>query len=199
MDLLKSLKTTIAVASVCLVSTANGGTWKLAMEEQMEDVQGIYAQKFKELIEANSEHKVKIFPVGTLGESSSLAEQTQAGLIQFDILSPGFAAAMIPEVNIFLLPYIFPESPEDSAKFFKSSQTMREGFDDLYAEKNLQMLAFFPEGELYVNTHKPFRTPADLKSRKIRVQTSPIQMATYKSFGLIFSLVHGPVSTVVSP
>ncbi len=183
MNISKTLKTGAAILSILAFSATHAATWKLAMEEQLDDVQGKFATKFKEVIEKNTKHKVKIFPVGTLGETNSLSEQTQAGLIQFVIQSPGFTASIIPEVNVFLLPYIFPENVEKSAEFFKSSQTMRTGFDELYREKNLKLLTFFPEGELYVNSHEPFRSPADLKGKKIRVQTSPILIETYKTFG----------------
>ena len=58
----------VAVAGIVLAagSTAQADTWRYAFEEAMTDVQGIYAQKFKEEIEANSDHEIQLFPYGNL-------------------------------------------------------------------------------------------------------------------------------------
>ncbi len=42
--------------------------WKYAMGEGESDPQGIYATAFKNFIEENSRHTIKIYPVGSLGE-----------------------------------------------------------------------------------------------------------------------------------
>ncbi|MFT5665383.1 MAG: TRAP-type C4-dicarboxylate transport system substrate-binding protein, partial [Gammaproteobacteria bacterium] len=86
--------------------------WKYVMEEGLTDPQGIYATKFKDEIEKNSDHTIKIYPVGTLGESADAMEQTQAGLLQFIDQSPGFTGALIPEAEAFLVPYIQPTDPK---------------------------------------------------------------------------------------
>ncbi|WP_330448125.1 hypothetical protein FLP41_13100 [Paracoccus marcusii] len=38
-------------------------TWRYAFEEALDEVQGVYAQKFKEEVEANSDHEVQLFPL----------------------------------------------------------------------------------------------------------------------------------------
>ena len=42
-----------ALLSVVAISAASADTWRYAFEEAMDEVQGKYAQKFKEEIEAN--------------------------------------------------------------------------------------------------------------------------------------------------
>jgi TRAP-type C4-dicarboxylate transport system substrate-binding protein len=70
-----------ALSSLLLLSSvAQADTWKYAFEEALTDVQGVYATKFKEEIEANSDHEVQLFPYGTLGESADTMEQAQAGI-----------------------------------------------------------------------------------------------------------------------
>lgn len=63
----------LAAAGIALAgSAAQADTWRYAFEEAMTDVQGVYAQKFKEEIEANSDHEIQLFPYGTLGESADI-------------------------------------------------------------------------------------------------------------------------------
>ena len=51
-----------AIVSVALVlgSAAQADNWRYAMEEGLTDPQGLYATKFKEEIEANSDHTIQI-------------------------------------------------------------------------------------------------------------------------------------------
>ena len=78
-----------ALLSVVAISAASADTWRYAFEEAMDEVQGKYAQKFKEEIEANTDHSIQLFPYGTLGESADIMEQAQAGILQFVDQSPG--------------------------------------------------------------------------------------------------------------
>lgn len=176
---------TLAVAgTVALtVSGAQADNWRYAMEEGLTDPQGLYATKFKEIVEANSDHTVQIYPVGSLGESADAMEQAQAGLLQFIDQSPGFTGALIPEAEAFLVPYVQPTEPKVVRKFFKESVAINEMFHDIYREQGLELLAIFPEGEQVVTTMEEFRTPEDLEGMKIRTMTSPLLLETYTAFG----------------
>lgn len=157
--------------------------WKYVMEEGLTDPQGLFATKFKEEIEANSDHTIEIYPVGSLGESADAMEQTQAGLLQFIDQSPGFTGALIPEAEAFLVPYVQPTDPEQVRTYFKEGKAVNEMFHDIYREQGLELLAIFPEGEQVVTTKEPFRTPEELAGMKIRTMTSPLLLKTYESFG----------------
>lgn len=179
-------KTFVAVTLVLgLVSTgpARADNWRYAMEEGLTDPQGIYATRFKEYIESNSDHTIQIYPVGALGESADAMEQALAGLIQFIDQSPGFTGAMIPEAEAFLVPYVQPTNPQEVRRYFKEGKAVNEMFHGIYREHGLELLAVFPEGEQVVTTMKPFRTPDDLAGMKIRTMPSPLLLETYKAFG----------------
>lgn len=157
--------------------------WKYVMEEGLSDPQGMYATRFKEEIEKNSDHTIEIYPVGTLGESAEAMEQALAGLVQFIDQSPGFTGAMIPEAEAFLVPYLQPTEPEAVRAFFKEGKAVREMFHDIYREHGLELLAVFPEGQQVVTTMEEFHTPEDLEGMKIRTMSSPLLLETYKAFG----------------
>jgi tripartite ATP-independent transporter DctP family solute receptor len=179
----KKLFVTSAMALMLGTGSAMADTWRYAFEEAMDEVQGKFAQKFKEEIEANSDHQVQLFPFGTLGESDSIMEQTQSGILQFVDQSPGFTGALIPEAQVFFVPYLLPQDEAKLANFFKNSKAINELFPPLYAEQGLELLTMFPEGEVMMTTKEPVTGPADLDEVKFRVMTNPLLVQSYKAFG----------------
>lgn len=172
-------------ASVLAISagTASAAEWKYALEEAIDEVQGVYATQFKEYVEANSDHTVSIFPFGTLGESADLTELAQMGAIQIVDASPGFMGALIPEAEVFLIPYVLPEDQEVLADFYDTSPTINEDLAALYEEQQLHMIEMFPEGEVVMTTKEPVTSREDLNEVKFRVMTSPLLVQTYDAFG----------------
>src|SRR5690606_13189852 len=117
-------KTITAASAAALLLGASGATaetWRYAFEEALDEVQGIFAQKFKEEVEANSDHEIQLFPYGTLGESADIMEQTQAGILQFVDQSPGFTGSLIPEAQVFFVPYLLPAETDELVDFFRNS------------------------------------------------------------------------------
>ena len=179
--------TKLAATGVLALLMSSGAvmadTWRYAFEEALEEVQGKFAQKFKEEVEANSDHSVQLFPFGTLGESADIMEQAQAGILQFVDQSPGFTGALIPEAQVFFVPYLLPQDEETLATFFEESKAINEMFPPLYAEQGLELLTMFPEGEVMMTTTEPVEGPADLNEVKFRVMTNPLLVESYQAFG----------------
>jgi len=175
--------TTGALAFVLSASAATADTWRYAHEEAASEVQGVFAQKFKEEIEANSEHTLQLFPFGTLGESADIMEQAQSGILQFVNQSPGFTGALIPEAQVFFVPYLLPQDEATLQEFFTNSKAIKEMFPALYAEQGLELLTMYPEGEVCMTTQEPVKSPADLAGVKFRVMTNPLLVESYSAFG----------------
>jgi TRAP-type C4-dicarboxylate transport system substrate-binding protein len=173
--------TALAVAGGATGALAD--TWRYAFEEAMDEVQGQFAQKFKEEVEANSDHEVQLFPFGTLGESADIMEQAQAGILQFVNQSPGFTGALIPEAQVFFVPYLLPQDQEALNTFFRESVAVNEMFPELYADQGLELLTMYPEGEVCMTTQEPVETPEDLAEVKFRVMTNPLLVESYQAFG----------------
>lgn len=178
---------TITAASVAALllgaSGATAETWRYAFEEALEEVQGKFAQKFKEEVEANSDHEIQLFPFGTLGESADIMEQAQSGILQFVDQSPGFTGASIPEAQVFFVPYLLPEDQGQLVEFFRTSKTIHELFPPLYANQGLELLTMFPEGEVVMTTQNEVKSPEDLNEVKFRVMTNPLLVDSYEAFG----------------
>jgi TRAP-type C4-dicarboxylate transport system substrate-binding protein len=179
---LKTMLTSAATLAL-LVSAASADTWRYAFEESLDEVQGQFAQKFKEHIEANSDHEIQLFPFGTLGESADIMEQAQAGILQFVNQSPGFTGSLIPEAQVFFVPYLLPTDQAQLARFFRDSEAINGMFPELYAEQGLELLQMYPEGEVAMTTKDPVRSCEDLNEVKFRVMTNPLLVESYRAFG----------------
>lgn len=172
-----------AFAAMTAANSVNAANWRYAHEEYEGDVQDVFAYDFKEYIEKNSDHTLQIYRFGELGESSDIMEQTQAGILNFVNQSPGFTGALIPEAQIFFIPYLMPTDMDTVIEFFRESEAINKMFPKLYAEHGLELLQMYPEGEMVVTANEPITSPADFKNKKIRVMTNPLLSETYSAFG----------------
>ncbi|WP_100639075.1 TRAP transporter substrate-binding protein DctP [Marinobacter salexigens] len=172
-----------AFAAMTAANSVNAANWRYAHEEYEGDVQDVYAYKFKEYIEDNSDHTLQVYRFGELGESDDIMEQTQAGILNFVNQSPGFTGALIPEAQIFFIPYLMPTDISTVIEFFRESKAINEDFPKLYAENGLELLKMYPEGEFVITLDEPVTTPEGMKNKKIRVMTNPLLSETYSAFG----------------
>lgn len=158
---------------------------KFAHEEAETDLQGIYANKFKEIIEAktNGKVEVQVYPVGTLGTDLNIAEQLQQGVVQFAISSPGTTGNLVPEAQIVALKFLFSDNAEANYKALTEGKAFTEMIAGEYEKHNMKVLHFWPEGFNSLTSNKPIKTPADFKAFKIRTQTSPLMVKSYEVFG----------------
>ncbi|RCV90462.1 TRAP transporter substrate-binding protein DctP [Billgrantia montanilacus] len=179
------LLTTASIGALMfgMSAAAHSAEWRYAHEEFEGDVQDVFAIAFKEYIEENSDHTVQVYRFGELGESDDIMEQTQAGILQFVNQSPGFTGALIPEAQIFFIPYLLPTDQDAVVEFFNTSKAINEMFPELYAEQGLELLQMYPEGEMVVTLDEPFTSPDDLRGKNVRTMTNPLLSETYRAFG----------------
>ncbi|MBR9924932.1 TRAP transporter substrate-binding protein DctP [Vreelandella venusta] len=179
------LMTTASIGALLfgLSTAAQADNWRYAHEEYEGDVQDVFAHAFKDYIEENSDHSVQVYRFGELGESDDIMEQTQNGILQFVNQSPGFTGSLIPEAQIFFIPYLLPTDEDTVLTFFDESKAINEMFPELYAEQGLELLKMYPEGEMVVTTDEPISSPEDMNNKKIRTMTNPLLSETYDAFG----------------
>lgn len=165
--------------------SAHAEEWRFALEELSGSVQDQYAQEFKRRIEAktNGEVTVTIYPVGTLGTAEDVIELVAIGAIKFAHASPGNLGTMIPETQVFLVPYLLSQDNSVNKALFKDSKVIYGQLGNAYAAKGLQLLAMYPEGEMVWTTNRLIRTPEDFQNFKMRVMTSPMLIQSYQDFG----------------
>lgn len=167
--------------------TDDGGgaeVWRFAIEEAAGSVQDVYAQEFKRRIEQRSGGAVDVtvYPYGALGTSDDLTEQLRMGSLQFAMASPGHLGKSIPELQVFLLHFVFSDDDEVNRRAMNDPE-FRAELEPLFPEKGLELLAVLPEGWMVWTAQKAIRRPADFEGVKIRTMTSPLLLAAYEAYG----------------
>ena len=126
--------------------------------------------------------KIQTFPGGVLGGEKEMIEQTQVGAINILRTSLGPIGTVVPEVNVFNMPFVF-----------RSQDHMRAVIDGPIGDELLAKITASPAklvaigwmdgGSRSLYTKKPVRTPADLKGQKIRMMGNPLFVDTMNAMG----------------
>ncbi|MDG5974884.1 TRAP dicarboxylate transporter subunit Dctp [Hydrogenophaga taeniospiralis CCUG 15921] len=126
--------------------------------------------------------KVQMFPGAVLGQEKEAVEQVQLGAIQMARISLGVIGPVVPEVDVFNMPFVF----RDVAHMRK----VIDGAvgDELLAKvtaspARLVALGWMDGGARSLYTKKPVRTPADLKGQKVRMMGNPLFVDTMNAMG----------------
>lgn len=159
-------------------------TWRFALEEIEGSVQHAYALEFKERIESRSDGNIEldIFPYGSLGTSAQLTDLTRDGSVHLAFASPGHLAETVPEVGVFTLHFVLSDDNDINRQVLASDELM-DLFSESYAEHDMKLLGFVPEGWMVWTANKPLRTPDDFSGLKIRTMTAPISAEAYRAYG----------------
>jgi len=180
-----------ATWTLLLSTTACGGdiadgpeVWRVALEEPLGSVQDAYAQEFKRRIERATDGavEVRIYPYGALGTSADVTEQLRMGALQFAMASPGHLGTMIPEVQVFLLHFLFSDDDGVNRRALADPALFRF-FAPLFGAKGMALLSVFPEGWMAWTVDREVRAPQDFAGVKIRTMTSPLLLEAYRAYG----------------
>ncbi len=189
MRIIKSRKPVAAAVALFgaafLAQAAQAESWKFALEEVDGSVQDAYAEEFKKRIEerTNGEVTVQIYPYGTLGTSGDIAEMTGQGVLKLANASPGHLGSLIPEMNVFNIPYLLSQDNQVNKDVLTDSECIYGKLQDEFHDKGLELLTMYPEGQMVWTTKKKITSPSDMQGVKMRVMTSPLLVAAYEAFG----------------
>ena len=127
--------------------------------------------------------EIKVFPSGVMGDEKQMIEQAQVGAIDMIRVSMAPVAAILPEIEVFTLPYVFRD--EDHMHKVLDGKIGQEIGDKITANPNskLVFLGWMDGGTRNLITKKPVLKAEDLHGMKIRVQGSPVAIDTLKAMG----------------
>ena len=167
-----------------------------------ETPKGKGADRFKELAEkaTNGRVKVEIYPNSTLYKDKEEMEALQLGAVQ--MLAPSlakFGPLGVKEFEAFDIPYMFPT--KDVLYRVTEGQVGRDLFKKL-EPKGIIGLAYWDNGFKNMTANKPLRKPSDFKGMKMRIQSSKVLDAQFRTLGanpqvMAFSEVYQALQTGV--
>jgi tripartite ATP-independent transporter DctP family solute receptor len=132
----------------------------------------------------NGRLSVQMFPSMQLGGEKEMIEQAQVGAIQFARISVGPMGPLVPELNVFNLPFVFRD-PQHAEKVVDGpiGDELLQKLSD-HPTAGLIGLCWMSSGTRNVyNGKKPIRTVEDLKGLKIRMMGNPVFVDTMNSLG----------------
>jgi len=130
----------------------------------------------------NGRIKFQMFPGSVLGDEKAMIEQTQVGAINVLRTSLGPVGPVVPEVNVFNMPFVFRDIGHMRAVI--DGPIGQELLDKISASSaRLVGLAWMDGGSRSLYTKKPVRKPEDLKGQKIRMMGNPLFVDTMNAMG----------------
>jgi len=130
----------------------------------------------------NGRLKLKMYPGGVLGSEKEMIEQCQVGAIDILRTSLGPVGPVVPDVNVFNMPFVF-----------RNEAHMRAVIDGPIGDEMLAKITASPAklvalgwmdgGSRSLYTKKPVRSIADLKGMKIRMIGNPLFVDTMNAMG----------------
>ncbi|MBX8483484.1 TRAP transporter substrate-binding protein [Pseudomonas cichorii] len=132
--------------------------------------------------QSNGDISFKMFAGGVLGSEKEVIEQVQANAIQMTRVSLGIVGPVVPDVNVFNLPFVFRD--HEHMRAIIDGEIGQEILDKITNSNfNLVALAWMDGGTRNLYTKKPVRQISDLKGMKIRVQGNPVFIDTINDMG----------------
>ncbi|MDP2169598.1 MAG: TRAP transporter substrate-binding protein [Rhodocyclaceae bacterium] len=144
--------------------------------------------------------KVEVYANSTLYKDKEEMEALQLGAVQ--MLAPSlskFGPLGVKEFEVFDLPYIF--DGYDSLRKVTLGPVGRQLLDKLEA-RGIKGLTYWDNGFKSISANTPIKSPADLKGKKMRIQSSKVLEEQYRTLGAIpqvmaFSEVYQALQTGV--
>ena len=157
-----------------------------------------FAKKADELTKGKV--KVEVYANSTLYKDKEELEALQLGAVQ--MLAPSlakFGPLGVKEFEVFDLPYIF----DDYSELHKVTQgAVGQQLLAKLEPKGIKGLAYWDNGFKAFSANTPIKTPADLKGKKMRIQSSKVLEEQMRSLGALpqvmaFSEVYQALQTGV--
>jgi len=127
-------------------------------------------------------YKLQMFAGGVLGSEKEMIEQAQIGAIHVVRISLGPLGTVVPDVNVFNMPFVFRDEAHMRAVI--DGPIGKELLDKITASPaRLVALGWMDSGSRSLYTKKEIKSPADLKGLKIRVMGNPLFVDTMNAMG----------------
>ena len=145
----------------------------------------VAAEKFKEIVEAETEHKVELYPNGVLvtGNDRVELEMAQAGAVEIIMKTTIWLSQLNQDFLVTAMPWMFPNA---EVAMQVMDGPVGQQLSASLNEVGLHALAWGDGGffQLY-SKEGPIKTPKDISGVKIRVPGNPIFVKTWTGIGAI--------------
>ena len=137
-----------------------------------------FADRVEQLTEG--EITVEVFDARQLGDAVESVQSLRNGTIAFVTVSTSNLSQVVPQVDMFSLPYLFKSA--DHYWDYLNSDRAQEFIKPL-EDKGIIVLAWIDSGARNFFSEQPIRSVEDVQGKKVRVMASPVQVKTIEAMG----------------
>jgi tripartite ATP-independent transporter DctP family solute receptor len=140
-------------------------------------------KEFERILESKlpGKYDVQVYANAQLGDDVRATEGVRMGTLEMVATSASPLTGLVPEFNIFDLPFIITSEKAADAVY---DGPVGAKLAALLEPKGLKLLAYYENGfRQLTNSVHEVKSPADLKGLKIRTMQNPIHLAAWKALG----------------
>ncbi|MEX2631247.1 MAG: TRAP transporter substrate-binding protein [Tistlia sp.] len=195
---LKLLTPLIGLASLATVAHAEVSL-RIASEEIFADPPKVAAQTALEYLDrrlpevTDGEVQVDLYPNAALGSEKELIRSVGQGTVDATVMSPGNAAGMIPEVQLFSASYLF--NSYDHVRRVIEDDAFFEAMQKVVADKEagFQLVGIGITGTRnFYNRERVVDSMEALEGLKMRVMSSPTEFKVWSTLGTLPTNIPAP-------
>lgn len=177
-------KSLLAIAAaIALYSTSAMAQYQLSHNAAPGNPKSDASLRFSELVAEKTEGRVKIDVGGSaqFGEDAEALTNMRLGTLAFSANSQGTTSAVVPEIAVLGLPFLFENLPQ---AWEVMDGPVGEKLAAAADAQGLVILAFWDNGIRQTsNNTRPIEKPADLAGLKIRTPPDPITIDIFNALG----------------
>ncbi|MFQ3619927.1 MAG: TRAP transporter substrate-binding protein [Spirochaetales bacterium] len=140
-------------------------------------------KEFEKIVESKlpGKYDVQVYANAQLGDDVRATEAVRMGTLEMVATSASPLTGLIPEFNVFDLPFIVTSE--------KAADAIYDGpigakLAALLEPKGIKLLAYYENGfRQLTNSVREVKSPEDLKGLKIRTMQNPIHLAAWRALG----------------
>ncbi len=177
-----------AVAALTLSATFSASAQNIVLKATDTHPAGyptvVAVENMGKRLEAGTSGRItlKMFPGAVLGQEKEAVEQAQIGAIQIVRISLGVIGPVVPDVDVFNMPFVFRDIAHMRAVI--DGPIGAELLDKVSASPaRLIGLGWMDGGSRSLYTKKKVQSPADLKGVKVRMMGNPLFVDTMNAMG----------------
>jgi tripartite ATP-independent transporter DctP family solute receptor len=143
----------------------------------------IAAEKFGDMVKerTSGRYTVRVAGAEQLGNEQSLLTSVRTGVIAMTVNSQGSASALVPELAVLGLPFLF----NDAATAFKVLEgKVGTELNERFSKVGMLAVGWWDNGIRNIsNSKRPIVEPADLQGLKIRTPPDPMTIDIFQALG----------------
>ncbi len=184
----------LAALCIPLVSVAFGAAEArtrliASLQGPIETAYGQAYQRFDQCVKdkTKSELWLETYPNAQLGGLTEAFEQVRQGAVDVTAVAPGIMAEFVPEIQIFVIPFVFKSI--DNWKAVVSGPIGDKIADTVQKKAGVRVIGYFGGTVRQVVSKKPINSLADMKGLVMRLLPGDMLQTAWSSVGAVPSSV----------